>query len=95
MAAKSSATTQERIGRIGQRRQVVIPRELFDLLRMSEGDFVAFTRSGNGLLVKPKKLVDAEDELTAQEAKKVKRGLSEIKQGKTKPWSQVKNEMGL
>ncbi len=95
MARKTTAVTQERIGRVGQRRQVVIPRELFDTLRMREGDFVAFSRIGNGVLVQPKKLVDADDTLTDEEGNKVKHALKQIKQGKTKSWSQVKNEMGL
>ena len=37
-----TATTKERIGRVGQRRQVVIPREILETLKLQVGDFVAF-----------------------------------------------------
>lgn len=47
MASRTS-TTEERIGRVGQRRQVVIPRELLEHLNMRVGDFVAFSRKDNG-----------------------------------------------
>ena len=36
------AATTEKIGRVGQRRQVVIPREILDSLNIREGDLVAF-----------------------------------------------------
>ena len=41
MAIKPT-TIRERIGRVGQRRQVVIPREMLETLNLREGDFVAF-----------------------------------------------------
>lgn len=44
MATKTAPTTKERIGRVGQRRQVVIPRDIFERLNMHEGDFVAFAQ---------------------------------------------------
>jgi bifunctional DNA-binding transcriptional regulator/antitoxin component of YhaV-PrlF toxin-antitoxin module len=95
MSIKSPASLREPVGRVGQRRQVVIPRVIFDNLRMREGDFVAFTQKGNGVLVKPKRLVDPGDVLTPAEAKKVRQGLRQVKAGKTKPWADVKREMGL
>jgi AbrB family looped-hinge helix DNA binding protein len=64
MAGKATTTTRDSIGRVGQRRQVVIPRALFEKLRMREGDFVAFTQQDNGILLKPKRVVDAADALT-------------------------------
>ena len=51
MASKTVTTTQERIGRVGQRRQVVLPRELFEKLRMREGDFVAFAQKPDFMYV--------------------------------------------
>jgi hypothetical protein len=47
------------------------------------------------VLVKPKRLVDPDDDLTAAEAGKVRRGLRQVKEGKTKPWADVKRDMGL
>ena len=52
MAGKT-ATTEARIGRVGQRRQVVIPREIFDNLNMREGDFVAVEQQGRSVVIKP------------------------------------------
>jgi len=95
MASKTATTRQERVGRVGQRRQVVIPREIFDQLQMQEGDFVVFSRTNNGVLVKPKRPVDPDDVLTPAEAKKVRQGMKQIREGKTKPWPRIKHDLGL
>jgi AbrB family looped-hinge helix DNA binding protein len=94
MAIKT-ITTQERIGRVGQRRQVVIPREMLKTLKLREGDFVAFSKQDNGVLIKPKRVVDPDEVLTPAEAKKVRHALKQIREGKTRPWSQIKHELGL
>jgi len=88
-----TAATRERIGRVGQRRQVVIPREMLESLRLREGDFVAFSRQVNGVLVKPKRLVDPDDVLTPAEAKKVRQGTEQIKAGRFKLWRDAKDEL--
>lgn len=95
MAAKTSASTRAPTGRVGQRRQVVIPREICDSLDLREGDFVAFTEHNNGVLIKPKRMVDPDDLLTPAEAKKVRHALKQVNAGKTRPWAQVKHELGL
>jgi bifunctional DNA-binding transcriptional regulator/antitoxin component of YhaV-PrlF toxin-antitoxin module len=96
MASKTATITKpERIRRVGQRRQVVIPREIFDELRMSVGDFVAITKRENSVVIKPKRVVDADDTLTPEEAKRLRQSLKQMRQGKTKPWAQVKDELGL
>jgi len=76
---------------VGQRRQVVIPREMLESLRLREGDFVAFSRQVNGVLVKPKRLVDPDDVLTPAEAKKVRQGMEQIKAGRFKLGRDVKD----
>ena len=92
MSTKSPAP-KERIGRVGQRRQVVIPREIFEKLQMREGDFVAFSQKDNGVLLKPKRLVDPDDVLTPEEAKIVRRGEAQLKRGQSKPWQTVKHAL--
>ena len=92
MASKTTIQ-QERIGRVGQRRQVVIPREIFENLRMREGDFVAFAQKQGGVLVKPKRLVDRDDVLTPAEAKMVRRGEAQLKRGDSKSWRDVKHAL--
>ena len=91
--ATKSAGSREPIGRVGQRRQVVIPREIFDNLRMRTGDFVAFAKRANGVLIKPKRVVDPEDVLTPEEAKIVRRGEAQLKRGDSKPWRAVKHDL--
>ena len=94
MAGKT-ATTEERIGRVGQRRQVVIPREICENLDMREGDCVAVEQRGRSIVIKPKKLIDRDEVITPAEAKRLRRSLKQTRQGKTQPWSQVKHELGL
>jgi bifunctional DNA-binding transcriptional regulator/antitoxin component of YhaV-PrlF toxin-antitoxin module len=95
MPGKTNAVLAEPIGRVGQRRQVVIPREIFDNLHMREGDFVAFAKHGNGVLVKPRRVVDPDDVLTPDDAKRLRRSLQQTRQGKTRPWAEIKRELGL
>ena len=94
MAIKTTPT-QERVGRVGQRRQVVIPKEMLETLNIREGDFVAFAEQKNGVLIKPKRLVDPDDTLTPAEAVKVRHGEKQAKAGKTRPWVAIKHELGL
>jgi len=89
------ASGREPVGRIGLRRQVVIPKEIFEILKLQEGDFVAFSKHGNGLLVKPRRLVDPDDVLTQAEAKRLRQSLKQTRQGKTRPWGEIKHELGL
>lgn len=83
------------VSRIGSRRQVVIPQVVLDELQLSEGDFLEVTAQAGRVSLRPAKTADAEDALTPQEAKQVRRGLKQIKEGRTRPWSQVKHDLGL
>jgi bifunctional DNA-binding transcriptional regulator/antitoxin component of YhaV-PrlF toxin-antitoxin module len=74
---------------------VVIPREMLETLNIKEGDFVAFSRQANGVLIRPKRVVDADDVLTPAEAKRLRRSLKQARQGKTQAWPQLKHELGL
>ena len=89
----SRTATTERIGRVGQRRQVVIPREILETLNIREGDFVAITRKTNSVVIKAKRLVDDDTILTPEEAKMVRRGEAQLKRGDSKPWSAVKHAL--
>ena len=64
-------------------------------MKLREGDFVAFTKQNNGVLIKPKRVVDPGDVLTPAEAKKVRHALKQVKAGKTRPWPQIKDKLGL
>jgi AbrB family looped-hinge helix DNA binding protein len=88
-----TTTTQERVGRVGQRRQVVIPREILETLKLQAGDLVAFAEQKNGVLIKPKRAADPADTLSPEEAKIVRRGEAQLKRGESKPWRTVKNAL--
>ena len=84
--------TQERIGRVGQRRQVVIPREILETLNLQEGDWWR-SLSKNGVLIKPKRIVNSADTLTSAETKLVRCGEAQLKRGESKPWRVVKQAL--
>ena len=83
------------ISRIGQRRQVVIPKEIFDALQLAEGDFLEVTAVAGQVAMKRKKLVDDDDVLSPAEAVKVRHAQQQAASGKVKPWASVKHELGL
>ena len=78
---------------MGQRRQVVIPREMLEALSLQEGDFVAFTGQQNGVLIKPKRLVDPDDVLTPQESALVKKAEREMRKGKFVTLAQLRHDL--
>lgn len=84
---------QERVVPVGQRRQVVIPREILDTLKLQAGDLVAFSERKNGVLIKPRRAVDARDTLTPEEGKIVRRGEAQLKHGQSKPWRAIKDAL--
>jgi AbrB family looped-hinge helix DNA binding protein len=81
------------ISRIGQRRQLVIPKLAFEALQLREGDFVEVTVEHGRLTLQPKRLVDVGDLLTDREAAKVRQGEAQLKAGRSKPWRAVKREL--
>jgi antitoxin component of MazEF toxin-antitoxin module len=84
-----------KVGRIGTRREVIIPRGVLDELRLREGDLVEISTLGGSVSLTPRKASDPEDTVTPGEAKKLRLALQQLKDGKTRPWSQVKRELGL
>lgn len=81
------------IGKIGQRRQVVIPKAIFDALGLQTGDFVEVTKVKRTVVIKPKKIIDAEDVLTPEEEIIVRRGERQLRQGKFRSWSAIKHDL--
>ncbi|HEY9141536.1 MAG TPA: AbrB/MazE/SpoVT family DNA-binding domain-containing protein [Bryobacteraceae bacterium] len=93
MSSKSPTPKREAIGRLGQRRQVVIPKELCEGLNLQGGDFVAFTRRSGGVLIKPRKVIDPDDVLTAAESALVRRAEREMRQGKYVTLAQLHHDL--
>ena len=78
-------TTEQRgvvmpVGKIGQRRQVVIPKEIFDALGLQTGDFVEMKQVRGTVVIKPKKLVDADEMLTPEQRAVIDAGLAEAEE---------------
>jgi AbrB family looped-hinge helix DNA binding protein len=75
------------ISKLGQRRQVVIPKEICDELGLEEGDFVEVTRAVGKIIVTPKKLVDADEVLTPTQRavidERLAESLEDTKAGRT------------
>lgn len=69
------------IGKLGQRRQVVIPKDICDDLGLEVGDFVEVRQVKGTVIIKPKKLVDADDVLTPEEEKIVRKGEAQLRRG--------------
>ncbi len=74
------------ISKLGQRRQVVIPKEMCEELGLHIGDFVEVQRIKGTVVIKPKKLVDADEVLTPTQKAvidaRLAEGLEDIKQGR-------------
>ena len=85
------------ISKLGQRRQVVIPKDICEALDLKQGDFVEVVRDAkNGtVVIKPKKLVDPDDILTAKEEALVRKAEQEIQRGEVVAWEDVKTELKL
>jgi AbrB family looped-hinge helix DNA binding protein len=91
MPSKSAAV----ISRLGQRRQVVIPKDICDALRLGVGDFVAVERRDAMVVIRPQRVVDREEILTPTEARAVKRGGRDVAAGRTVDWNQYKKSRAM
>lgn len=69
------------ISKLGQRRQVVIPKEICDNLGLEVGDFVEVVQDKGQVVIKPKQIVDPEDTLSPEEEGMVREGIGEIERG--------------
>jgi len=81
--------TDENIARVGQRREVVIQREMLETLNIREGDFVAFRKQVTGVLIKPKRRVDPDDILSPEESAKIAKARREMRAGMGIPLAQL------
>ena len=81
------------ISKVGHGRQVVLPKQVCEELGFREGDFVEVTRTKGGVLIKPRKPVEGDDVLSSADAKSLSRGLRQMKEGQTRAWEKIKNEL--
>lgn len=83
------------ISKLGQRRQVVIPKDLCDELGLQQGDFVEVKGSKGAVIIRPKKLVDPDDILSPEEEALVRKGEEQLKRGKSVSWDDVKSRLKI
>jgi AbrB family looped-hinge helix DNA binding protein len=83
------------ISKLGQRRQVVIPKDICEDLGLETGDFVEIIQEGGRVVIKPKQVVDPEDTLSPEDEEAVRQGIEDIERGDVRRWSEVKHELGL
>jgi AbrB family looped-hinge helix DNA binding protein len=81
------------ISKLGQRRQVVIPKAICDKLGLKEGDFVEISIIEGKVVIKPKRVVDADDILTPEEGALVRKGESQLERGKRVLWADFKKTL--
>ena len=81
------------ISRLGQRRQVVIPKDICQRLGLQEGDFVEVNSTKGVVVIKPKKLVDPDEVLTPQEATLVRKGERQLRRGQYVTLEQLEHDL--
>ena len=81
------------ISRLGQRRQVVIPKDICQRLGLQEGDFVEVNSTKGLVVIQPKKLVDPDDVLTPQEATLVRKGERQLRRGQYVTLEQLEHDL--
>ena len=76
--------------KVMQRRQVVIPKELFDALNLEVGDYLEVRLEGDKLVYIPKKLVDRDEWYASKQGQAtIAKALEDIKQGKGEEFEDV------
>ena len=68
------------ISKLGQRRQVVIPKDICDDLGLEVGDFVEVRQVKGTVIIKPKKVVDRDEVLTPKQRAVIDAGLAEAEE---------------
>ena len=76
--------------KVMKRRQVVIPKELFDKLDLEIGDYLEVRLDGSNLVYVPKKLVDRDEWYASPEGQKtIASALGDIETGRSKEFGNV------
>lgn len=81
--------------KLTRQHQITIPKRVCEALRLQGGDRLEVViMSGHTLLLRPKKLIDADDPAyrLGQEILEAER---QIKRGEVVPWAEVKRRHGL
>ena len=81
--------------KLTRQHQITIPKGVCKELRLQGGDRLEIVvLPGHKLLLKPKKLIDADD-AAYRLGKEILEAEEQIKRGEVVPWSEVKRQHGL
>jgi len=92
--SSGNAVASTAVSRIGQRRQVVIPKRVFDALKLRAGDFVEVSAEGDACRCAQAACRHRRRTSLGQRGGQGAPGEAEIKAGHSQPWRTVKNELG-
>ena len=81
------------MSKLGQRRQVVIPKEICEGLGLHVGDYLEVQTEDGRVVIKPKKLVDADLVLTPEEEAMVRKGREELRKGEYVSLEELEHEL--
>jgi AbrB family looped-hinge helix DNA binding protein len=81
------------ISKLGQRRQVVIPKEICEELGLEVGDFVEVEQVRNTVVIKLTRLVDADDLLTPAEERVVRKGEAQLRRGESVTLEELEHDL--
>jgi bifunctional DNA-binding transcriptional regulator/antitoxin component of YhaV-PrlF toxin-antitoxin module len=73
---------------------LTVPGQTLRRAGIKDGERLQFKVSRRAVTIVPASH-DDDDTLTLEEAKRLRRSLKQMRQGKMKPWAQVKDELGL
>lgn len=79
----------------GKSRQVVIPKEIWDEMDFSPGEYFDVKVVKGNLVLVPKKLVDRDELLSPEDEASLVKGIEELDQGKGMKWEEFKKKNGL
>jgi bifunctional DNA-binding transcriptional regulator/antitoxin component of YhaV-PrlF toxin-antitoxin module len=74
---------------------LIVPDDVRRRAGFRPGDQVEFKASRGVVTILTKRFGPTDDALTEEEEKKVRHALKQVREGKTIPWSRVRNELGL
>jgi len=76
---------------------LTVPDQVRRRAGFKPGDHVEFKVSRGMVTILTKRITSCspDDTVTEEEAKKVRHALRQVREGKTTPWSRVKDELGL
>ena len=81
------------IGKLGQRRQVVIPKDICENLGLETGDVVEIVQDGGQIVIQPKQVVDLDDALAPDDEEAIRQGLADLERGDFVTLDELEHEL--